>query len=243
MNWVRKMNLIKDVWTKSDYQQYVEYLKKIREEDYRKFHSKLTQTKYEILGVRVPIQRRIAKEIMKGNYVSFLSNCQTMYYEEVNIKGFIIANISNISLLEQYLDNFLLEIDNWAICDGFCNDLKIVSQNKEYFWSKIIHYLQSDYEYIVRVGLVLLLTFYVEDKYIQDILNYINQIKKEEYYINMAIAWLVCECFVKSRDLTLSFLKENELNVFTQNKAISKIRDSYRVSASDKELLVSYRKK
>ena len=89
----------------------------------------------------------------------------------------------------------------------------------------------------------MLLTFYVEDKYIQDILNYINQIKREEYYINMAIAWLVCECFVKSRDLTLSFLKENELNVFTQNKAISKIRDSYRVSASDKELLVSYRKK
>ena len=59
----------------------------------------------------------------------------------------------------------------------------------------------------------------------------------------MCIAWFVAECFVKNRNLTLEFLKENILNNFTINKAVQKCRDSFRVSSEDKEMLLSFKRK
>ena len=65
-------DLRKEKWNKKEYSLYIEYLKSMGDESYKKFHSKLTTTQYEILGIRVPIQRKIAKEICKGDIVSFL---------------------------------------------------------------------------------------------------------------------------------------------------------------------------
>lgn len=232
------MNLVKQNWSSKDYQEYIEYLKSLKEEEYKNFHSRITRTKYEILGIRVPMQRKIAKEIKKGNYVAFLKHCGNTYYEEVNIEGFVIASIKEEER-DKYLDVFLNKIDNWAICDGFCNSLKITS--KENYLEKIEKMLQSNETYIVRVGLVLLLSSYVEEKYIKTIISLVENLKKEEYYINMAIAWLVAECFIKYPNETLPFLKSQKLNKFTQNKTISKINDSYRVSKEIKLMLKEYR--
>ncbi len=66
--------------------------------------------------------------------------------------------------------------------------------------------------------------------------------KEKEYYVNMAVAWLCCELMIKNRDKFLAYLKHHNLNDFTVNKAISKCRDSYRVSEKDKELLLKYKK-
>ena len=105
------MNLNKEHWQEKDYEEYLEYLKSLREEEYQKFHQKLTTTKYEILGLRVPLQRKIAMEISKGNIEEFLEFCQDTYYEEVNIEGFVLAKIKDLALLEKYFDSFLLKID------------------------------------------------------------------------------------------------------------------------------------
>ena len=40
---------------------------------------------------------------------------------------------------------------------------------------------------------------------------------------------------------TLKYLENHKLNKFTINKAISKCRESYRVSKEDKELLLKYK--
>jgi len=235
------MNLIKKEWTQKDYLEYLEYLKSLKEDIYRDFHKKLTTTKYEILGLRVPIQRKIAKEIKKGNYKSFLKLCQTTFYEEVNIEGFIIASLKEEERNE-YFDSFITKIDNWAICDGFCNSIKLKEEEKDAYFKKIKNLLKEKEEFKVRVGLVLLLTHFVEEKYIEEIFVLVDKIKREEYYINMAIAWLVAECFIKEPDKTIKYLKENNLNKFTQNKTISKIRDSYRVTKKMKDELLKYRK-
>ena len=233
------MELAKEHWTKEDYKKYLEYLKSLQDEKYRNFHQKLTATHYEILGIRVPVQRKIAKEIRKGNIVEFLSFCENKYYEEVNIEGFVLAEIKDLSLLENYFDSFLLKIDNWAICDGFCNSLKIVQKNKEYFWKKIQKLLSKEETFSIRVGLILLLCFYVEKEYILDILKKVKMITNEEYYVGMGLAWLLAECYIKYPKETLELLKEKSLSSFVQNKTISKIRDSYRVSKEDKEFLKS----
>ena len=236
------MNLCREHWTEKDYEMYVDYLKSLQDENYRKFHQNLTTTRYEILGLRVPMQRKIAKEISKGNIEEFFCFCKDKYYEEVNIEGFVLAGIKDLSLLEKYFDSFVLKIDNWAICDGFCNSLKIVQKNKECFWKKIQELLKKEETFSVRVGLILLLCFYVEKEYIFDILQLVKTVTHEEYYVGMGLAWLLAECYIKYPEETLVLLKEKSLSSFVQNKTISKIRDSYRVSKEEKEFLQSLKK-
>ena len=236
------MNLCREHWTEKDYEMYVDYLKSLQDENYREFHQNLTTTRYEILGLRVPMQRKIAKEISKGNIEEFFCFCKDRYYEEVNIEGFVLAGIKDLSLLEKYFDSFVLKIDNWAICDGFCNSLKIVQKNKEYFWKKIQELLKKEETFSVRVGLILLLCFYVEKEYIFDILQLVKTVTHEEYYVGMGLAWLLAECYIKYSEETLVLLKEKSLSSFVQNKTISKIRDSYRVSKEEKEFLQSLKK-
>lgn len=229
-------------WNKDNYQEFIIYLKSLGEDSYKNFNKKLVSTKYETLGIRIPLLRKIASEIFRGEYQEFLEVAGSTYYEEVMIKGFVIGKIKNLEEFMIYFNSYLDLIDNWAICDCVCNSLKIISKNKEYFLDVIDSLVKSSKVYNVRAGFVLLLSFYVEEEYIDIILKYLNEIKSDEYYINMAKAWLLCEVFVKHQDKGLSFLSSNQLDKFTVNKAISKIRDSYRVSKETKDMILAYKK-
>lgn len=186
--------------------------------------------------------RIIAKQIAEENYESFLEPKKYKYYEEIFIRGIVISYIKDKNKLIDYMNDFVKLIDNWAICDSFCNSLKIIKNDLDYFWSTILKYIKSNEEFVVRVGLILILNYYINDSYIDEILNILNNIKTDKYYINMAIAWNICEIYIKQKEKCLIFLKNNNLNKFTQNKAISKIRDSYRISKEEKEFLISFKK-
>ena len=100
----------------------------------------------------------------------------------------------------------------------------------------------SDKEFISRVGLIIILSHFISEKNLDTIFEVLNKIKSDLFYINMAEAWLVCELYIKNPKETMKFIKKKKLNKFTQNKAISKINDSYRVSKEEKEILKKYRK-
>lgn len=229
-------------WNTEKYLEFVSYLKSISEEEYKNFHSKLTFTKYEILGIRLPKMRAIAKEIFKGDYLEFLKYVEFHYYEEVMIYLLVICSIHEISILENYFDKAVLCIDNWALCDTFCNSLKIVDKNKEYFLNKIDLLINSGEEFQIRVGFILLLSHYVSEEYLDLIFDYLEKQESDAYYVNMAMAWLVCEIFIKYPNRGLEYLENNHLNQFTINKSISKIRDSYRVSREMKDYILKYKK-
>ena len=226
------------VWDKNKYQDYTKYLNNYKEDKkFIDFNKKLIFTKYEILGIKVPNMRKIAKEISKTDIISFLNNVENNTYEEVMIEGLTISYIKDVDLCLKYFNKFINKIDNWSICDTCISSMKIVNKNKELFLRQIKKYIKSKDEYVVRVGVVLLLDYYIEDSYIDLVFDMINSINREEYYINMAIAWLVSVCFVKYRNKTFKYLKDNKLNKFTYNKSIQKIIESYRVSIEDKDVL------
>ena len=102
--------------------------------------------------------------------------------------------------------------------------------------------LERKEAFTIRVGLILLLCFYVEEEYILEILKKVKTISNEEYYVKMGLAWLLCECYIKFPKETRKLLEEKSLDRFVQNKTISKIRDSYRVSSEEKEYLKTLRK-
>ncbi len=233
---------LKIKWDKDKYREFREYLFKIRDIKYRDFQKKLTFSKYEIIGIKIPELRKISKEIFKGDYKSFLKIADNKYFEIVLIKGLVIASINSLEEINNYFLPFVDLIDDWAICDTWGNSLKIINKNKEYFKNIIDSLIKTGQEYKMRLGLVLLLFYYKEEEYLDYIYLTINKTESDFYYTNMARAWLLCECFIRYPKKTLKYLEKNKLDKFTINKAISKIRDSYRVSIENKEYLLRYKK-
>lgn len=229
-------------WNKNTYLEYVNYLISMSDIKYRDFNLRIISSKYPMLGIRLPILRKLAKEIFKGDYKSFLRVSGNTYYEEVMIKGLVLGHIKYLEELMEYFDDYILEIDNWAICDSFCNSLKIINKNKKYFLEVVERLIKSTHEYSIRVGLIILLNYYVEEDYLDYIFKVLDSIKSDLYYVNMGMAWLLCEVFTKYPDLTIKYLDNNKLNKFTINKTINKIRDSYRIDKKMKDYILKYRR-
>jgi len=235
------------VWRKkmadsNNYQKFLDYLKSLGKEDYKNFNMKIITTKYQMLGIKLPLLRKMAKEIIKGDYKVFLEYTTDMYYEEVMLKLFVIASIKEKEEMLKYFYSGIDLIDNWALCDSFCSSLKLVNKYKLEFLDIIKELVKSNKTYYIRVGLVLLLDYYVEEEYLNSILDILNNVNSDEYYVAMAMAWLIAEVFIKYPRIGEEYLKTNNLKSFVVNKAISKIRDSYRVDKVVKEQILQYKK-
>ena len=232
-----------DIWNEENYEKFINYLIDLQDINYKNFHSSLVlNSKYEMIGIRVPIMRDIANKISKSNIEEFLQYVQDRYYEEVMIQGLVIAHIKEESQFYKYFKNYINKIDNWAICDSFCSSIKIIRKYEEKYFKEAIKFALSKEEFISRVGLIMILNHFINKNNLNIIFDTLNKIKSDKFYINMAEAWLLCEIFIKFPKEAMGFLEKNNLNKFTQNKAISKIHDSYRVSKEDKELLNNFRK-
>ena len=211
--------------------------------DYAKFHSALILGK-EIKGVRIPVLRQIAKEF--AVYEDFLQNVSLNSYENISIVCYYIGlTCKDYSSLQPKLDFILPYIDNWAICDTFVSSLKCLKKDSENNFIPVIYdYLQCGQCFANRFAIVTLMTYYLKNgNLIEEIFNKIIVLQNADYYIDMAIAWLVSMAFVKDREVTLNLLKSNKLHPFVQNKSISKICDSFRVSKEDKEFVKTLRVK
>lgn len=235
--------MLREVWNKKTYQEYIKYLQSISEEEYKNFYSKLCFTKYEILGIRIPKVRSIAKNISKTNYEEFLKLCKSTYYEEVIVEGLVIAAIKEEDIFLKYFYDYIEKIDNWGICDSFCNSLKIIKKNPKKYFEIAKKLSLSKEEFISRVGLIIILNFFVEKEYLNEIFTILDSITSDKYYINMAEAWLICELYIKHPEETEKYLLNNKLNNFTHNKSISKIRESLRVTKEKKDYLNTLKRK
>ena len=229
------MNLIKKNWSKKNYQEFLNYLSSLKDSKYLEFNQKIITTSFEMLGIRIPLLRKIAKEISKGNYQEFLKNTLNIYYEEIMIKGLVIANEKDIATLKENIIEYLDYIDNWAICDTFCNSLKIIKKEPEEFWDFLCNLITTKAEFKIRLVLVIFLNYYLNDKYISKIFKILPNIKTNFYYVNMSMAWLLCESFIFYPSQTYDFFKNNKLNPIIIKMTINKINDSYRIKDKQKK--------
>ena len=229
-------------WNIENYEDFLKYLNSIKEEKYKEFHEGLVlNSKYQMLGIRLPIMRKISKEISKSNYLDFLNISEDNYYEEVMIQGLVISTIKDEELFYKYHLEHIKKIDNWALCDTYCNSIKIVRKHENKYFKEALKMSLNKNEFISRTGLIMILSHFIKKNNLNKIFEVLNKIKSDKYYINMAQAWLLCELFIKYREETLKYLENHTLNKFTINKTISKIHDSYRVSKEDKEYINKFK--
>lgn len=211
---------------------------------YREFSKKLLPNVDNILGVRVPILRSIAKEISKKDPISYLDNVTNDSFEEIMLEGFVIGNLKGKKeTIIKYIDSFIPKIDNWSVCDTFCASLKIVNSDLDYFFEYLSKYKNSKEEFTLRFMLVMFLNYYIDKKYIFKIFKIIKTINNDAYYVKMAIAWLLSICYIKYKDEILEYLVNCNLDDWTYNKTLQKIIESNRINSHEKKILKTMKRK
>ena len=92
----------------------------LKDEKYAEFQAKLTPTvpREAFIGVRVPLVRKLAKEL-KGSEAAhaFLSCLPHDYYDENMLHGLLISELKDYDVCLAETKRFLPFIDNWAVCD------------------------------------------------------------------------------------------------------------------------------
>lgn len=208
------------------------------------FFSKISPEAGNVTGVRVPYLRNLAREIVKGNVKDFLDNYNIESHEEFLLKGIVIG-YAKITIYEKfsYLEKFIPEIYDWSGCDIVISSFKFKENELSEVYSFIMQYRNSKKEYETRFMLIVLLSNFIKEDYLDKIKELLETEKFDKYYTQMAAAWLISVMFVKYRDYTLSYLNNNRLDDFTYNKALQKIRESNRVTKEDKELVKQMKRK
>jgi len=215
----------------------------LADEDYRKFSSSITPGADNILGVRLPVLRKMAKEIARGDFRTYINEASSDTYEEKMLHGMVIGYVkADIDEILRLTKDFIPLIDNWAICDSFCSGLKITKLYKEKVWDFLQPYLYSDNEFEIRFAVVMIINYYINELYAPKAFKHFDRIRHEGYYAKMAVAWAISAYFAKLPEITLEYLKNNMLDDFTHNKSIQKIIESRRVDQATKEMLKNLRR-
>lgn len=224
-----------------------EHLLKLAEDGNKKFTESLNPGVENILGIRIPALRQLASQIAGDDWQSYLQTAGTYYMEERMLQGMVIGRLK-IKDVEEYLARvrrFVPLINSWSVCDtfDFCGKQRFVDKNKERVWLFLEEWMRSDKEYEIRFGVVMAMAHYIDEAYIDKVLQWMDRISHEGYYVKMAVAWALSVCYVKFPGKTMAYLKKNHLDSFTYNKALQKIIESYRVSAEDKETIRGMKRK
>ncbi len=222
----------------------VDILKSNSDEKYKSFTAALIPDLSHdlIIGVRTPFLKGLAKELVKeGRGEEFISDLPHKYLEENNLHAFILNLEKDFDKCIDNINVFLPFVDNWATCDG----LRPVcfTKNKSELLKHIFFWLESTHPYTVRFGIEMLMCHYLDDDFSTEYLEYVAQIKSDEYYVNMMIAWYFATALAKQWEDTLPYIVENRLSLWVKNKTIQKAGESYRIPVERKSLLKKYRGK
>ncbi len=228
-------------WTKEKYQEFIEYLKTLSDLKYQEFHSKIIEYE-EVLGVKTSELKNIAKRISKGDYKSYIELNNSKFYEPIMIEGLILGYLKiPFDELINYINNYLKKVTNWAHIDLLVTNLRQFKKSPKEGFKYAKSLTHSKNNWAKRCGIVILLTYYLHDIYIDKTLEVASSIKSGDYYVKMAIAWLMSISYIKYKETTLVYLV-NIKDDFIYNKTLSKIIDSRRISLEEKDFIRSLKR-
>lgn len=218
-----------------------------KDTDYKEFNCKLipgVDTK-KVIGVRIPKVRDIAKKLARGDYKEYIKSLpKDCMYEERMIHGMVIGyGEKDFQQWKKLTTDFVPKICDWATCDSCSSTMKIVNKNLNESWDFLKEFCKATGEYEKRFGVVMIMDYFIREEWIDKTLVQLEKVNTKEYYVMMAVTWAISVCYVKFPEKTEKVLAGNRLDDKTQNKAIQKIRESYRVSKEDKERLKELKRK
>ncbi len=210
---------------------------------YQQFHSKLCPGVENIIGVRMPQLRILAKTIARGSWEEILASMGEQYYEERMLRGLVITQVAISSQRRmELLRAYLPLIDNWAICDAVAANCKEAKKQPQAYWEFLQPYFSAEGEYQVRFAVVMLLDHFLVDEYIDQVLDILSNITREEYYIVMAVAWALSIAYIRYPQQVEALWRTEALSPEVTNKSIQKCRESLRIDKQSKEKIKQYKR-
>ena len=212
-----------------------DFLEANKDLSYREFHRKLMPTVpgNRIIGVRVPVLRKYAKDIYgTATAELFMKELPHKYYEEDNIHAFLIERISDYEKCVEEIDRFLPFIDNWATCDMMSP--KVFSNNKQKLLPKTDEWISTGDTYAVRFGILTLMRYFLKES-----MNKVAKIHNDDYYVKMMQAWFFATALTNEYESAVKCIEDKALDKWIHNKAIQKAIESKAVLPERKAYLRS----
>ena len=155
------------------------------EEDYRAFTMKLLPGTEHILGVRLPVLRKLAKKLARGGWQEYLTGAADDSMEEIMLQGMTLGYVkASFEEKKPYLDVFVGKIDNWSVCDSTCSGMKPQSgEDVEAFFAYAVCLAKDRREFVARFGIVMLLDHFITDTYIDEVLQVLDEVSHDGYYV------------------------------------------------------------
>ncbi|MCQ2591304.1 MAG: DNA alkylation repair protein [Treponema sp.] len=218
----------------------IEILQRHQDVAYGDFLAKLVPTlpRERFIGIRSPEYKKIVKEIKteaEAEIDLFMKELPHKFHEENVLHVVLINEIKDFETCMAELEQFLPYVDNWAVSDGISP--KIFGKNHNKLEAKIKEWIALPDTYTKRVAMLFIKKYFLDEDFKTEYLDLAAQIRSEEYYVNMMTAWLFADALVKQWDSAVKYLQEHKLDSWTHNKTIQKARESFRITAEQKEYL------
>ena len=213
---------------------------RLQDVKYRDFQSRLIPTVNPdaVIGVRTPELRKYAKTLAKTEDIQeFLNDLPHRYFDENQLHGFIISAIKDYEQCMEEVIRFLPFVDNWATCDQMSPT--VFKKCRPKLTEQIKVWIRSDQNYTVRFGIKMLMEHFLDEDFDPVYPQMVSEIRSDEYYVNMMIAWYFATALAKQYDAVLPYIEQKKLDVWTHNKTIQKSVESYRITPEQKGYLKS----
>ena len=218
----------------------------LQDERYRNGHLRvinaLSDTK--IMGVHIPELKNLTKELFKRQDAEqFLSSFELEFragnlcFEEKIVWGLLI-NALNAPETQKYayLRAFVPAMDNWAVCDTICCNIKWI-KDKNTLWEFLQPYFDSDSEFDVRFAVVMSMIFFLDEESFPKVTSKLDSLDfskiqseflspkeaksaqkvrgvakgERPYYVRMAVAWLLATALAKIPEMTRAYVNSCRL--------------------------------
>lgn len=205
-------------------------LRQQAEEKYRRFAASLIPGEEDLLGVRLPALRKLARQAAREDWQTlFRALADATCMELVMLRGMLPGYAPHATFEERLraLAEFVPSIRNWSICDSCCSTWKFVRAHREETLDFLRPYILSEREYEARFGVVMLLNHYVkEETWAAAVATLLPQVRSHAFYARMAVAWCACELYLQHPESAVPVF--HSLPSDTHSLAIRKIRESRR---------------
>ena len=220
-------------------------LEDLADDGYREFGEKLTPGGQPALGVRMPLLRGVAREILRGDWRAFLELSRAHPLHEMRMLHAMVLGGAKCPIGEKLalVDAFLPQVTNWAVCDCLCSSFKPRKGEEGAVFAFVRACADSGEEFRKRFGLIMMMDYFREPPYIGPVMEVYRRFEHPGYYARMGAAWGLATLFLYAREEALAILRDGVWDEFTHNKAIQKMIESYRVSEADKALLRGMRRR
>ena len=211
---------------------------RMQDKDYALMQAKIIPTvdADRIIGVRTPALRAFAKKLYKDTDIdAFLAGAPHQYFDEDQLHAFVISLEKDFGKCMAEVDAFLPFIDNWATCDQLSP--KVFKKEPEKLLPYIRVWIKSDRTYTIRFAIGMLMQHFLDERFDLEYADMVAEVRSEEYYVNMMIAWYFATALAKQYESALPYLEERKLADWAHNKAIQKSVESYRITDEQKAYL------